>query len=148
MLHSPFRPDTLFCHTLLECSGKGVANVRPLELNKKIHFRSGGVVVDDNGEGNETKSKAHDGIQNRIWTIEFDDYVDGSVRKVLIDHVLASPNLKRSLERSDVAHESYVKHCKYQDGTYENRKNIQRHHRPADHRPIWADFKLESMTDA
>jgi exonuclease III len=66
----------------------------------------------------------------------------------LIDHVLASPNLKRSLERSDVAHESYVKHCKYQDGTYENRKNIQRHHRPADHRPIWADFKLESVTDA
>ena len=120
-MHSPFRPDTLFCHTLLECSGNGVANVRPLELNKKIHFRSGGVVVDGNGEGNETKNKTHERIQNRIWTIEFDDYVDGSVRKVLIDHVLASPNLKLSLERSDVAHESYVKHCKYQDGTYENR---------------------------
>ena len=106
LLGSPFRPDTLFSHTLLECHrGQGVATRR---------FRSGGVVVDktnrggsggSGGSGDGGGSMNDKTISNRIFTIEFDDFVDGSVRKVLIDHVLVSPHLRKFLEKSDVAHE-------------------------------------------
>jgi len=165
LLGSPFRPDTLFCHALLECSrGQGVANYTSVQVNKrnsmndssrrsssKSQSSSNSRSGRENGETKEGDSIANTNatftrdvtMKNRVWTVEFDDYVDGGVKKVLIDHVLTSPNLKNHLERCDVAHESYMFHCKHSDGNYTNEKNRQRHHRPADHRPIWADFKLE-----
>ena len=153
LLGSPFRPDTLFCHTLLHCHrGQGVANSRWHEsgnevedTQQKLRFRSGGVVTNDSTKDKgETKNEDTVHIQlNRVWTIEFDDYVDGKIRKVLIDHVLASPNLKKVLQSSDVAHEAFTKQCKEGRSSYQDRVNSQRHHRPADHRPIYADFRLE-----
>ena len=182
LLGSPFRPDTLFCHTVLRCH-RGVGVPRGGEeggekkkKKKMLRFRSGGVDVGRSsslkrggggggggggGEGveeGETKAAADDDDNdddvtapvtssetetNRVWTIEFDDYVDGSVRKVLIDHVLCSPSLKITLEKSDVAHEAFKENCLGRRDSYEDRtRGGERHHRPADHRPIWADFVL------
>ena len=143
LLGSPFRPDTLFTHTLLRMHrGKGVNNQRWHE-RKALRFRSGGVVEENEKNGANGETKGEQVETNRVWTIEFDDYVDGSVRKVLIDHVLASPNLKKVLERSDVAHEAFRDQCQDRKSSYQDRCNMQRHHRPADHRPIFADFRLE-----
>ena len=70
------------------------------------------------------------------WSAVFDDYVDNvKSKRVLLDHICVSNELKRHVATCGIAHDVFV-NCAAEPGEYSARGE-----RLSDHRPVYCDFE-------